>query len=116
MAFNSRRRVARLGKGFRMNESVWERYGAAAGIIFVALVVVSVFIAPAPPHVDASARKVASYFSDHRRTILTAQMLGAFGVVFFVWFVGHLRHVLQRAEGGSEALSPVVYGSGMVLA
>src|SRR2546423_1844832 len=48
--------------------------------------------------------------------MLTAEMFGAFAVVFFVWFVGHLRHVVQRAEGGAEVLSPVVYGAGMVLA
>jgi hypothetical protein len=98
-----------------MDESMWERYGATAGIVFVVLLVGSMFFAPAPPHVDASAQKIASYFGDHRRGILTQQMLGTFAVVFFIWFVGHLRHVLQRAENGTEALSPVVFGAGIAL-
>lgn len=34
----------------------------------------------------------------------------------FLWFVAHLRHVLQRAEGGAEAFSPVVLVSGVSLA
>ena len=41
-----------------MDESVWERYGAAAGVAFVILLVLSFFIAPQPPHVDATARKI----------------------------------------------------------
>jgi len=51
----------------------------------------------------------------HRRAILTSQMLGTLAVVAFVWFLGHLRHVLQRAEGGAEALSPIVFASGLAL-
>ena len=39
-----------------------------------------------------------------------------FAAVFFLWFVSHLRHVTSRAEGGAEAISPLVYGSGAVLA
>jgi hypothetical protein len=99
-----------------MDESMWERYGATAGIVFVVLLVGSLFFAPAPPHVDASAKKIGEYFGDHRKAILTQQMMSTFAIVFFIWFVGHLRHVLQRAEGGTEALSPVVYGAGIALA
>ena len=99
-----------------MDERMWERYGATAGILFVVLLVGGTFLAPAPPHVDASTEKIVSYFADHRTAILTQQMLGTFAVVFFVWFVGHLRHVLQRAEDGTEALSPIVFGAGIALA
>src|SRR5947208_3006477 len=95
---------------------MWERYGAAAGIIFAVLLVVSFFLAPQPPHIDATTQKIAAYFAGHRRAILTEQVFGTFAVVFFVWFLGHLRHVLQRAEGGAEALSPIVFGAGIALA
>jgi len=43
-------------------------------------------------------------------------VLGLFAVAFFLWFVSHLRHVTSRAEGGAEAISPLVYASGAVLA
>jgi len=99
-----------------MDESMWERYGATAGILFVVLLVGSFFLTSAPPHIDASVDKIATFFGDHRKAILTEQVLGTFAVVFFVWFVGHLRHVLERAEGGTEAMSPIVYGSGIALA
>ena len=99
-----------------MDESMWERYGAAAGIIFVVLLMLTLFLAPQPPHVDAATAKIAAYYAGHRRAILAEQMFGTFAIVFFVWFAGHLRHVLQRAENGTEALSPIVFGAAVALA
>jgi hypothetical protein len=99
-----------------MDESRWERYGAASGVVFVVLLVAATFVVPAPPHIDAPTAKIVRYITNHRQAILTSQMLGTLAVLSFVWFLGHLRHVLQRAEGGAEALSPIVYASGLVLA
>jgi hypothetical protein len=96
-----------------MTERQWERVGAASGIGFVALLLVSVFVAPSPPHIDASTAKILTYYSDHRTALLTGAMLGGLAGIFFLWFLGHLRHVLQRAEGGVEALSPIVFASGV---
>jgi len=98
-----------------MDESRWERYGAASGVIFIVLLVAATFMVPQPPHIDATTAKIARYVSSHRRAILTSQMLGTLAVVAFVWFLGHIRHVLQRAEGGAEALSPIVFASGLAL-
>jgi len=96
-----------------MDENHWERYGAAAGVAFAVLVLISFLMVPSPPHVDASFRKIGDYYANHRRAILTANVIGTFGALAFIWFLGHLRHVLNRAEGGVEALSPIVYGAGM---
>ena len=52
-----------------MDENMWERWGAAAGVVFVVLLMLSVFIAGAPPHIDASHDKIVSYFGDHRRAV-----------------------------------------------
>jgi hypothetical protein len=99
-----------------MNETKWERYGAGAGVAFVVLFVVSTFIVPMAPHFDSSATRVAAYVTDHRHGLMLATLLEAFAVLAFLWFIGHLRHVLNRAEGGVEALSPIVFGSGVALA
>jgi len=96
-----------------MNENRWERYGAAAGVAFAVLVLISFFMVPTPPHVNAGFRKIGDYYANHRRAILTSNVVGTFGALAFIWFLGHLRHVLNRAEGGVEALSPIVYGAGM---
>jgi len=98
-----------------MSERQWERLGAAAGVVFVVALIVSGFMAPQPPHLDASSAKILRYYNDHTTAILASGMIGAFAGVFFLWFLGHMRHVMQRSEGGAEALSPVVFGSGAVL-
>ena len=99
-----------------MDENHWERYGAAAGVAFAVLVLVSYFMVPSAPHVDAGFRKIGDYYANHRRAILASNVIGTFGALAFIWFLGHLRHVLNRAEGGVEALSPIVYGAGMATA
>jgi len=99
-----------------MEERQWERMGAGAGIAFVVLLVASAFMVPAAPHIDASTAKITTYVNDHRNALLASQVLLALSVLSFLWFVGHLRHVLDRAEGGTEALSPLVLVSGATLA
>lgn len=99
-----------------MNETTWERYGAASGLAFVVLFMLSVFIVPMPPHIDASTGSVAAYFSSHAKALLLTGVLGAFAMMAFLWFLGHLRHVMQRAEAGHEELSPIVMVAGVALA
>jgi hypothetical protein len=99
-----------------VEERLWERIGAGAGILCVALLVVGTFLVPAPPHIDAPTAKIASYVTGHRGGLLVSNILFVLAVAAFLWFVGHLRHVLERAEGGAEALSPVVLVSGTALA
>lgn len=99
-----------------MNETTWERYGAASGLAFVVLFMLSVFIVPMPPHLDASTGSVAAYFMSHSKVLLLTEVLTAFSVMAFLWFLGHLRHVMQRAESGHEELSPIVMVAGVALA
>jgi hypothetical protein len=99
-----------------MNETTWERYGAASGLAFVVLFMLSVFIVPMPPHLDASTGSVAAYYTSHAKAVLLTEVLAAFSVMAFLWFLGHLRHVMQRAESGHEELSPIVMVSGVALA
>jgi hypothetical protein len=96
-----------------MSERQWERAGAATGIGFVAALIVSVFMVPSPPHIDASTGEILDYVTSHRAGLLTSALLGAVAGLFFIVFLGHLRHVLQRSESGVEALSPIVYGAGV---
>src|SRR5581483_8128714 len=96
-----------------MNETKWERYGAGAGIAFVVFVVVGAFIVPMTPHIDATVDRIGSYVSGHRNGLVTSTLLTTAGSLAFLWFVGHLRHVLHRSEHGAEALSPMVFGAGI---
>jgi hypothetical protein len=96
-----------------MSERQWERLGSLTGIGFVAAMVASVFMVPSPPHIDASTSQILDYVTSHRTALLGSAVIGALAGVLFLVFLGHLRHVLQRSEGGLEALSPVVYGAGL---
>lgn len=96
-----------------MTERTWERYGAATGIAFGVLILVAIFAAPIPPHIDASGQKIATYYANHRHAVLTAGVFGAFATIAAVLFIAHLRHVYDRVENGVEGLSTVVYAAGL---
>lgn len=98
-----------------MNERRWERLGASYGVVFAVLVLLSAYLAPAPPHIDANVSKITAYYTDHRHLVLTAQALGGLAGLAFLLFVGHLRHVLARAERGTEAVAPVILVAGVAL-
>jgi hypothetical protein len=99
-----------------MNERRWERLGASMGIAFFVLIVASALVAPAPPRIDDSLASITDYYADNYARLLVGAVLGTLGALAFLWFIGHLRHVLQRAEGGAEAFSPIVFGSGVAVA
>lgn len=99
-----------------MNEQRWERIGASCGVLFAVLLVAGFFAAPTPPHIDDSVAKITSYFTDNRTRVLTGALLNGLAGMFFLAFVGHLRHVLTRAERGTEALAPVLTIAGTALA
>lgn len=96
-----------------MTERTWERFGAATGIAFGLLLLVAIFMAPQPPHIDATAQKIAAYYADHRRVVLASGVVGAFATIAVVLFIAHLRHVYDRVEHGVEGLSTVVYATGL---
>ena len=96
-----------------MTERTWERYGAATGIGFGLLLLVAIFAAPQPPHIDASGQKILTYYANHRHAVLTAGVFGAFSTLAAVLFISHLRHVFDRVEHGIEGLAAVVYAAGI---
>jgi hypothetical protein len=90
-----------------MDDSKWERWGGLGGILFIVLVVVSVFIAGSPPKTSDSATKIANFVDDHRDAIRWASFIGGLGTVALFWFLGSVWRVLRRAEGGSPRLTVV---------
>lgn len=97
-----------------MNERMWERIGAASGLLSAALLAAAVLVLPSTGGVGSTAA-IIRYFADYSVQVRVSLLLVLLAMVVFLWFVGHLRHVLQRAEGGAEAFSPVVLGAGVAL-
>lgn len=97
-----------------MNERRHAQLGAATGIAWVALLVLSLAVViPAPPEVKDVPEAWARYFIDHRGAIQLGNALIAVGALFYLWFLGSLRSHLRAAEGGTGRLSDVAFGAGV---
>jgi len=98
-----------------MNERAWERLGATTGLASAVLLAAGILVVPAMRGGEVSTPAIGRYFVENAMRVRISALLISLAAVAFLWFVGHLRHVLQRAEGGSEAFSPVVFASGVAL-
>ena len=95
-----------------------ERWAPLAGIIFVVLMVTGSFFVLDIPAAAAPAQEIADYLADsgnHTRNIIGAYMW-VVGALAFLWFLTRLRSDLRRAEGGTGALSNLVFGAGVAFA
>jgi preprotein translocase subunit YajC len=96
-----------------MDDVKWERYGAAAGLLFVILVVVGSLISGAPPSPDDSVRDIADYYEDNTGTIKAGAFLTGLATVAFLWFLGSLWSTLRRSED-TRRLATIATGGGIV--
>jgi hypothetical protein len=99
-----------------MNDRTFERIGALSGLVFVVLALLSGFIYPQQPRVDAAPAVTLAWVHDHRVSLQAGMIFDLFAAGVLIWFVGYLHRVLGRAEGGDESLSPIVFGSGIGVA
>ena len=99
-----------------MHDRAFERVGAASGLVFVVLAVLSGFIYPQQPRVDATPSMTLAWVHDHRVALQAGMIFDFFAAAALLWFVGYLHRVLVRAEGNEESLAPIVFGSGIAVA
>ena len=91
-----------------MNDVKWERYGPAAGLVFVVLVVISAFIAGIPPRPTDTPRKIHEFYRDHERALKAGVFLSGVGAVAFLWFIASLWSTLRQSR-----LAMVAAGGGV---
>jgi hypothetical protein len=100
-----------------MDWARWERFAPLTGIVAVVLWVVGVIIESSTHYSEQDApQEILAVFREDANTLITAGVVFAFGVVFFIWFLGSLRAALYAAEGGVGRLTSIAYGSGMLAA
>jgi hypothetical protein len=99
-----------------MDQARSERLDAAAGIAFVALILIAVFVPGQPPVATDSIGDIRSFLKDERESLQAATFFTGLAVLAFLWFLGTLRGRLRLAEGGTGRLTAVAFGSGLVLA
>jgi hypothetical protein len=99
-----------------MNGRMYQRVGAISGLVYVVLVLLAGFLYPQQPRIDSAPATTLAWVHDHRVALQLGMIFGLFAAGVFLWFAGYLRYVLNRAEGGAESLSPIVFGSGIAIA
>ena len=95
----------------------WEQVGAAGGIVFVVLQLLSQALIQAggsEPAFEASAAEIETFFMNRNiQLALTGGYLSVLSIVAFFWFLGALWARLRRAEGEPGWLSLVAFASGL---
>lgn len=99
-----------------MEKGSFARIGAATGVAFVVLDLLSAFLYPQQPRPDSSPATTLLWVHDHRVALQAGMIVGLFGAAFFLWFAGYLRTYLGQLGGDDETLAPVVFGGGIAVA
>ena len=94
--------------GFR-----WERWSALAGVLFAALFAVALGLSA---NSNDNPTELANWLADsgNRNQQFVAWFLYIASALAFLSFLGTLRDMLVRAEGGPGTLSSLVFGPGLV--
>lgn len=94
--------------GFR-----WERWSALAGILFVALFVVALALTG---NTGDTPSEVQEWYADdgNQTQAIVAWFIWVASALAFLSFLGTMRDMLVRAEGGPGTLSALVFGPGLV--
>ena len=84
------------------------RLGGLAGVIFVILILITIFAGGSMPKPDDSVLKIQKYFVDHRRGLLFTNFAGIVAIPFALWFGVVLRELVRRDRLAS------LYGTGLL--
>jgi hypothetical protein len=96
--------------------SRWSQWVPLSGIAFAALIIASFAVSGETPGVGASGQHVVSWFTDHKDSQAASALLGAYAVVFFLFFAAALRAYMVRVRPEAGALAAMSLGGGVLLA
>ncbi len=94
-----------------MNSQRWRRFGAIAGILFVATVVVASAITGVPPEPEDSDEVFQAFFVDKHDQLLAQAWLIGFSAPLLLWFGAAVRRLL-RDDGQDRGFLPDVFLAG----
>jgi len=92
------------------------RLAPIAGILFVVLLIVGLFLIADIPEARDSDQEIADYLADSDRHVwnIVGFYLWVVAGISFLWFLSHLRGVLRRAEGEPGTLSTLAFIGGVL--
>src|SRR5438270_1578794 len=86
---------------------------AVTGLVFVVLIVVSIFVLPGPPNAHATAAKVVSYFHDHKSSARVEAYVIGLAVFVGVGFFWYLRDLVSTIPE-NRSLATVGFAGGLL--
>lgn len=98
---------------------LWERWGAALGVVAIVLWVITFVVsAGSPDPTSDSNAKIVSWYasSSHRRSQIIGALVFIVGLLCLLAFLAVLRERLIAVEGPPGRLSTLVFGSGVASA
>ncbi|MEV0353492.1 hypothetical protein AB0H88_47725 [Nonomuraea sp. NPDC050680] len=96
-----------------MNETAWERWGAASGLVAVAAGAAALLFERGAVSPNDPADEIVRFFAANGSAQLMQSVLFVIGAAALLWFISGLRAFLAVAEGGTGRLSMLVFGAGI---
>jgi len=96
-------------------EARLRRWVGAGGLLFVVLVVLTVFLLPSPPSTHATSTKVVAYYLDHKSAVgVNAYLIGlaVFVGIFFFWYLRDL----VATEEANRRLATIGFAGALLFA
>jgi hypothetical protein len=97
-----------------MRQAGLARFAPLKGVVFVALIVIAIVVGGETPDNDDSQRAIVDFWQDNEGSQFASTLIGAWAVVFFLWFAGSVRATLRRVEEGPARLSALSFGGAIV--
>ena len=91
----------------------WSRIAALSGVVFIALLVVSLLTSGNAPGTDTSARAVQHYYLVNQHKTNVSMLATSLSVLVGLFFYGYLRAVF-RTRPGNDWLSTVFFGGAVI--
>ena len=90
-----------------MDDTKWERWGALGGVLFVVLVVASIFATGGNVSASDTPAKILKYFNDHHDGIRVSAFLGILSTLPIIWWAGSLWARLDRVGDHHNRLAVI---------
>jgi hypothetical protein len=82
-----------------------ERLAPLSGVVFVLLIVIGAIVGGETPDTKDSQQSIVQFWTENDAARILSDAIGAWAVVFFMWFAATLRSVLRAAETGPARLA-----------